>query len=153
AREVDPDDPLRGEFSLLDPERELGYRCERNVFIILRQWTGLGLAPDKSRARRTGVFTGQYWVPARAGGEGRIEYYFAWSHPSLIERSHSVTPVAGRQGQVLGVPFHFHQLFSLGKGCSRHLRSNSCCSAEGRRCAGRRHSGLLVLTVGRDGSS
>src|SRR5271166_2948681 len=127
TREIEPGESLRTELSLLDPTRELGYRREGNVFIILGQRPRICLGPYKLLARRTGLFTRQYRAPARPGRKRGLQCHFPRSNPSLVERSHGAAPVAGRQSELVATQFHLYQFFSLGKGRRRHFRSNRWC--------------------------
>ena len=40
--EIDSREPVGSEFSLFDPSRKPRDRCERDVVILCRQWSGIG---------------------------------------------------------------------------------------------------------------
>src|SRR5579863_8917826 len=62
--EIDVRQPLRGKFFSLDPTRELGQRGERDVLVVRRQCSGVGLAANKLFTLRPCLLAGQNRVPA-----------------------------------------------------------------------------------------
>src|ERR1700682_2497176 len=84
--QVDFGEALGGEFALLDPARELGYRGEGDVRIAGRQRARVGLAADKSIALGAGGLAGENGIIARPWCKGRFERDVAGTGASLVER-------------------------------------------------------------------
>jgi hypothetical protein len=76
--------PLRRQFSLLDPARELRDRREGNVCVGCRKLSGIILGPDKSVAHRPSALAGQNGVPLRIRSEGRFQPHLARPGASLV---------------------------------------------------------------------
>ncbi len=152
--EIDAGEAFGGQRLLLDPARELGHGCVRDVGVGRRQRHRPGCAPHEVVACRAGALAGEHGAPTRRRGDLRLERNFSRSDAALDERRHRPLPARGRHLSLARAHRDLGEAFRLGEGGRRDGWTGDGSGAEGRRRTRRRRRrrrGVLFAGAARDG--
>src|ERR1019366_7242528 len=124
AVQINAGEALASEPARLQPARQLGHRSESYVAIVGGQRAGVGLAAQKSIARRPIRLARQYRIPPRRRCYRVVERELARPRAEFVDGSHLPAPVARRPLPGGGAEWELDEFLGFGEGGGRHRRAH-----------------------------